>query len=390
MYFMTAALIIAISASVITIRTLCAYSVFSVILKWLISLLIIMGWFAPLILGILRRHDLLRGEAFAIAHNVFYSLFGFAFILFCLLMFRDLLWFCAEGIGKIFNIKKDFLNPLNPTYLNWSNLAVGLISFILTIYAGYEAVKQPEVKEVVLHSEKIKQPIDIVFVSDIHANQTTSLKRLKKLVSQIKGLRPDIVLLGGDIVDDRPKRMQAQVRVLGEIKAKYGSYIALGNHEFYSGLPEWLVTFPAMKYVLLYNSAAHIRDLNLLIGGIPDYETTKYAGISAAPNIAKILTAEGEEKETNPYRILLSHSPRFVEKMPAKSFDLVLSGHTHGGQIFPFHYMVKWVNHYLAGLSEVNQTKLYVSRGYGTWGPNMRLLAPSELTLIRLLPKDGK
>ena len=327
MYFMTAALIIAISASVITIRTLCAYSAFAVILKWLISLLIIMGWFAPLILGILRRHALLHGEAFAIAHNVFYSLFGFAFILFCLLMFRDLLWFCAEGIGKIFNIKKDFLNPLNPTYLNWSNLAVGLISFILTIYAGYEAVKQPEVKEVVLHSEKIKQPIDIVFVSDIHANQTTSLKRLKKLVSQIKGLRPDIVLLGGDIVDD---------------------------------------------------------------GGIPDYETTKYAGISAAPNIAKILTAEGEEKETNPYRILLSHSPRFVEKMPAKSFDLVLSGHTHGGQIFPFHYMVKWVNHYLAGLSEVNQTKLYVSRGYGTWGPNMRLLAPSELTLIRLLPKDGK
>ena len=386
MLFIIGSLIIAVSASVITIRVLCAYSAYPQVLKYLISILVVLGWFSPIIMGAIRRFHILSGEVYGQLQTVLYSLLGFAFILFCLIMARDFVWFVLHKVTMILGKPSSFLNPMDGHLLNICNAATIVIAIVLSGYALYEGTKTPEIKEIRLYSEKIEKPITIAYVSDIHANRATSVTRLKKLRAQLTGVRADVVLLGGDIVDDRPLNMMPQIGALKNLPSRYGTYMVLGNHEFYAGLGEWLKLFPQMGYQVLYNNSIEIPELNISISGIPDYESTKFASLTLRANILEI---EKTKKKTDKarYEILLSHSPRFAETLPNGYVDLVLSGHTHGGQIYPFHYMVKWVNHGLSGLETIKGITRYISNGYGTWGPKMRLFAPSELTLIYLLPK---
>ena len=386
MFFIIGSFIIALSASLITIRVFCAYSTYSPILKYLFSLIVILGWFSPVLNGLIRHLHLLRGEAYGIAQTTLYTLFGFAFILFCLIMVRDFGWFLLHRLTMLFGKPSSFLNPMNGHLLNICNAATFMVAVALSGYALYEGIKTPEIREIRLYSPKIEQPATIAYVSDIHANQATSLKRLKRLQAQLTGIRPDVVLLGGDIVDDRPLNMIPQISALKNFPSRYGTYMVLGNHEFYAGLQDWLKLFPQMGYQVLYNNAFDIPELNLRISGVPDYESTKYAPLFLRANIAEIQKTE-KKTDKERYKIMLSHSPRFIETLPKAYVDLVLSGHTHGGQIYPFHHLVKWFNHGLSGLETIKGITRYISNGYGTWGPSMRLLAPSELTVIYLLPK---
>ena len=124
-------------------------------------------------------------------------------------------------------------------------------------------------------------------------------------------------------------------------------------------------------------------DTNIYLAGIPDSHT---ASMSPMLNVNFYKALKGSKKTQ--YKVLMSHTPDFVDYLSSRIIDLQLSGHTHGGQIFPFHLLVKKANKYLAGLYDVRGLKLYVSRGVGSWGPPMRLFAPAEITLISLLPED--
>lgn len=386
MYFFIAFFLISLSASLISIRILCAYSVYAFSAKVLISLIVLLGWEAPLILGIIRHNHWLEGTAYTLANNVLYSLFGFVFILFCILLVRDFLWFFIHKIILWSGKPDSFLNPMAPGLINKANIIACLLALTLAVYGLYEGWKTPPIKEVILYSDKIKQPTDIVLLSDLHANRTTSEKKLKKLVSQIKGLRPDVVVMAGDIIDDRLQSMPKQTEILKEIKGKYGTFLSLGNHEFYSGLNSWMPKFQEMGFQLLYNTGVYIPQLNIYVGGIPDYNSVKGAPKDLRVDIDRLL----KDREDKSYKILLSHSPSFADKLYKKAVNLIVSGHTHGGQIYPFHHLVRAANHYISGLYKVKGMDMYVSNGYGTWGPMMRLLAPSELTLIRLMPQENK
>lgn len=382
--FMIGALIIAIAAIAITAKTLVGYIDLRLSVKIIVSLFVIAAWFAPVLVGGLKATSWGDSAAFTYFSNIAYFLFGAAFLLLVLLLCRDFIWFCIYEIAKL--LKSSHAAALNPSdyhKLNVANVYTLGLTLLLSFYACYEALKLPNIKEITLLTPKIEQPYTIVQLSDIHVNRTTPLSHLQKLVEEVNALNPDLILLTGDIGDDKVSKVEAQMAVLKGLKSKYGEYIVYGNHELYNGLPAWQFKYAKQGWNALFNSGVRIKDTNLYIGGIPDISFTRGARFFKL-DMAKTF----DNAKADDYKILLSHSPKFYKEDEFKpAYDLQLSGHTHGGQIFPFHFLVWQANKYLAGLYDLDGAKLYVSRGVGFWGAPLRLFAPSEITVIKLVPQ---
>ncbi len=382
--FMIGALIVAIAATAITIKTLVGYIELRLSLKVIVSLIVIFSWFSPVIIGGLRATSLGNTNIFAYISNIGYFLFGAAFILLVLLLFRDFIWFLIYELAKVFKYAQaNVFNPSDYHKLNLANVYTLGLTLILSIYACYEALKVPDVKEVVISSAKLRQKYTIVQLSDIHVNRTTPVAHLQKLVAKVNSLNPDLIVLTGDIGDDKVSKVEAQMAALKGLKSKYGEYIVYGNHELYNGLPAWQFKYLKQGWTALFNSGVRIKGTELYIGGIPDISFVRGARFFKLD-----LNKTFENAKPKDYKVLLSHSPKFYKDQEFRpNYDLQLSGHTHGGQIFPFHFLVHQVNKYLAGLYEQGTAKIYVSRGAGYWGAPLRLFAPSEITLIKLVPQ---
>lgn len=382
MGFYIAAIIIGLACSVITIRTLVSYSDTKLYKKILISITVLYGWLAPFTVGMVRKYSFFQDETYTYFSNISYYLFGLCFIVFSLLIIRDFIWYIVYGITRIFDKTNWSLNPKNICVLSKANIIVVVIGFLISISAVYEGFKAPEIRDITISSPKINQNVSVVLLSDLHIDRASSTKDIEKLVSRVNSLKPDIITLTGDVIDDRVDLLTPQMEALSKLKSKYGVYVSFGNHELYNGIASWQKKFVEMGFILLFNNGTKIGDTNIYLAGIPDSHT---ASMSPVLNVNFYKALKGSN--LNQFKLLMSHTPDFVDYLSSKIIDLQLSGHTHGGQIFPFHLLVKNANKYLAGLYKVRGLKLYVSRGVGTWGPMMRFLAPSEITLISLQPK---
>ena len=181
----------------------------------------------------------------------------------------------------------------------------------------------------------------------------------------------------GDIIDDRADAIEDLVPLLSDFQAPLGVFVVDGNHEVYIGTESAQDQFKAHNITYLYNDFRQVRP-DVQIAGVPDIQSNR---IGRPVNMKKALPT------TNAYTILMAHTPKMFD-LPDNTADLQLSGHTHGGQIFPFHILT-WLSngYYLSGLFSKEGRNLYVSRGAGQWGPQMRLFAPAEITYIRILPK---
>ena len=219
----------------------------------------------------------------------------------------------------------------------------------------------------------------IAQISDLHINRATPLLRIQQLVNDINMLNPDVIVLTGDTIDDNVVLIEEHLKALKELSAPFGVYSIMGNHEFYNDIYASKRVLNDHNLTFLFNGGLHINNTNVFIAGIPDLGTM-YERV----NLWRTL---GKSKKKD-YKILLSHTPNIIDSLSSGLVDLVLSGHTHGGQIFPFHLFVKQANRYLAGQYRVNGTDFFVSRGAGTWGPAMRLLAPADIALIHLKKKN--
>ncbi len=381
MYFAIASAIIAIACSAITIKTLVGYSDIRRRYKIIIGILVTLGWFSPLLVGWLRCLNV-ENVIFSSVTQILYLMFGTVFILFTMLLFRDVVWFALYGLyHKLFG-ENWKLHPKNVNLLDKANLLVVLLTGVLVFMAIQGGAKEPELKELEFSSSRISKDMRIVMISDTHINRTTPVEKVKRLVERVNALEPDAIVLVGDIADDKVEAVSEHMDALGELKAKYPPLYTFGNHEFYNGLIPWQFKFKTMGFLIMFNHGVRIPEHNVYIAGIPD---AHIANNSDVWNVNFIQAFKGA-KEGN-YRILLSHTPDFADYLSKDSVDLQLSGHTHGGQIFPFHILAKYANKYLSGLYDVNGIKLYVSNGAGYWGPAMRLFAPSEITLIELKAK---
>jgi uncharacterized protein len=223
--------------------------------------------------------------------------------------------------------------------------------------------------------------LTVVQLTDLHIGPTIKRADLAALVETTNRLAPDIVAITGDLVDGRVPELRESVSPLADLRARHGVYFVTGNHEYFSGATEWVAEIARLGIRVLRNERVKIGGgaAAFYLAGVDDRSAARYPD-GHGEDLKKALS----DREPGRAVVLLAHQPRTVLDSAAFGVDLQLSGHTHGGQIWPFGALVRLQQHFLAGLGRHRDTLIYVSRGTGYWGPPMRLMAPPEITQIVL------
>lgn len=219
----------------------------------------------------------------------------------------------------------------------------------------------------------------IVQISDIHLGPIVGERRLENILAKVREANPDMLISTGDLVDGQMKNGAGLAEMFRRIPAAYGKFAVTGNHEFYAGLGRSLSFTKAAGFKVLRGTGVDVRDM-IFVAGVDDEAGHRYG----------LFSGDGEEEllsqaPVGRFTLLLKHRPH-VARTDDRRFDLQLSGHTHGGQIFPFTLIIKMIYPLDAGLLQLRDgAYLYVSRGSGTWGPPLRVFAPPEITVIDLV-----
>jgi predicted MPP superfamily phosphohydrolase len=220
----------------------------------------------------------------------------------------------------------------------------------------------------------------IVQISDVHIGPTLQRAFLEDIVAQINALKPDLVAITGDLVDGTVAQIGELMTPLADLRARDGVFFITGNHEYYSGAESWLSHLPSLGVQPLQNERVSIGGANGFdLAGVPDL-TAKQMPPALAPDVAKALAG----RDTSRPVVLLAHQPRQADQAIDQGVDLQLSGHTHGGQVFPMTVLVHLAQPYVTGLHRNGDFQIYVSPGTGYWGPPMRLGTSAEITEIIL------
>uniref|UniRef100_Q479C7 Metallophosphoesterase n=1 Tax=Dechloromonas aromatica (strain RCB) TaxID=159087 RepID=Q479C7_DECAR len=222
----------------------------------------------------------------------------------------------------------------------------------------------------------------IVQLSDIHVGPTIKREYVQAIVDRVNQLDADLVAITGDVVDGSVEDLRAHTAPLGSLRSRHGSYVVTGNHEYYSGATAWMREFERIGLRGLHNRHVVIahRGACFVLAGVTDFSAGAFdTGQASDPNAA----LAGSPPDL--LRILLAHQPRSATAAEAAGFDLQLSGHTHGGQFWPWNFFVPLQQPFTAGLHRLGRLMVYTSRGTGYWGPPKRFGAPSEISVLRLI-----
>jgi hypothetical protein len=192
-------------------------------------------------------------------------------------------------------------------------------------------------------------------------------------------LEPDVIVITGDLVDGSVEQLREHTAPLGDLKARYGVYFVTGNHEYYSGADEWSAELARLGIRVLDNERVSIGEGEHAfdLAGITDFQGERFG---AAPNLQKALEGRDASREL----VLLAHQPKAIHEAAKLGVGLQLSGHTHGGQLWPWKWIVGLTQPIVKGLGHFGDAIVYVSCGTGYWGPPMRLGAPAEITELVL------
>jgi predicted MPP superfamily phosphohydrolase len=221
----------------------------------------------------------------------------------------------------------------------------------------------------------------IAQISDIHVGPTIKRGYLDAIVDAVNTLGADLVAVTGDLVDGSVEKLAPHTQPLSRLNARYGSYFVTGNHEYYSGAHAWIAEVERLGLRVLKNAHVVIEHNGsaIVIAGITDYSAHLFDPLHRSDPHAAVAGAP----ETT--RILLAHQPRSAFAASEAGYDLQISGHTHGGQFWPWNHFVRFQQPFTAGLRSINGLLVYISRGTGYWGPPNRFGAPSEITRLRLI-----
>ncbi len=257
-----------------------------------------------------------------------------------------------------------------------SGAAAGLSAFALR--EGLADLTTPEVEVRLDRLPPTLSGLTLVQLSDVHIGPTIGKRFLEMVVDKVNQLRPDAVVITGDLVDGPVPMLFEHVRPLGRLRSRYGTFFVTGNHEFYSGAGPWVAALRRLGIRVLQNEATSLAEgLDLI--GLDDWSVYRADAKGHGDRLLRTLVPDRE-------RIVLAHQPRAIEEVARLDAGLQLAGHTHGGQLFPFAAAVALTTPYVAGLYRHDpRTQIYVSRGTGYWGPPMRLFAPAEITRIALV-----
>ena len=281
--------------------------------------------------------------------------------------------------------------PLDPARRQFVARAVAGTTLAVVATAAGAAVRTAagpaEIEEVPVRLPRLPRALDgltIVQITDLHVGPTIRQREVDRVVEQANALRPDVVAITGDLVDGTVRELGDIVAGLGRLRARHGVHFVTGNHEYYSGVEGWEGFLRGLGIRVLRNERVAIGDggASLDLAGVDDWRAERH-GNGHGYDLAGALAGRDPERAL----VLLAHQPQGVAEAIRQGVGLQLSGHTHGGQIFPFNLAVRAAFRYTRGLYPVDggAGHVYVSRGTGYWGPPMRLGFPPEITRITLV-----
>ena len=267
-----------------------------------------------------------------------------------------------------------------------SAVAVLLLGLLATVLGFWNARRTAQVVRVDVPITNLPAALHgftVAQITDIHVGPTIKTRYLQAIVRRVNTLDADMVAITGDLVDGSVADLGAHVAPLSTLSSRHGSYFVTGNHEYYSGAHAWITELRRLGVQVLMNEHVVLQQggASLVLAGVADFHADRFdknhrsdphAALAGAPLDAGV-------------RVLLAHQPRSAFEAAKAGFDVQLSGHTHGGQFWPWNLFVPMQQPFTAGLRRLQDLWVYTSRGTGYWGPAKRFGAPSEITLLRLI-----
>lgn len=268
--------------------------------------------------------------------------------------------------------------------LQASNGGIIGLAALTTGYGVYEARRKADIEKITIALPKLPSGFEglrIAQITDIHAGLTVKRGFIERIAEQVADLHPDVIAFTGDLVDGSVPWLRNDVAPLGDLIAPHGKFFVTGNHEYYSGAEPWIEEAGRLGFTVLLNEHRVIEKNGerLIIGGITDYGAGQFIPRQASDPLKAF-----SEAPAHLLRILLAHQPKSIFAAARAACDLQLSGHTHGGQFFPWNYLATIDQPFIKGLHQFRGVQIYVSRGTGYWGPPVRTNNPPEITLISL------
>lgn len=299
----------------------------------------------------------------AILYKIAIFCVGASFMLFCVLLSFD---------GAIFAASKFSRSRRALRFLLDIGVLIGAFSYI---FKGFFNASDLVITRREIELKNLRRDRKFAVVSDIHIGEFLGKDFLEKIISKIRSIRPEAVFIVGDLADLKASKLQGVLEPLRTLSSEFETFFVAGNHEYYHGLGELLVEFSKLGIKILRNESVNLNGLNL--AGSYDLAGLKFGEFT--PDFTKTLA----NLDVNSPTILLTHQPKSLKIIASEllnKVDLVICGHTHAGQIFPFSLLVWLDQKYIYGLYEItNKTKLLVTSGAGFWGPPMRILSKSEI-----------
>ncbi|MFI9402248.1 metallophosphoesterase [Nocardia sp. NPDC052316] len=250
-------------------------------------------------------------------------------------------------------------------------------------YGTHSVLSGPQVKRLTIPLANLPRAAHgfrIAVVSDIHLGPILGRGFAERVVETINGTQPDLIAIVGDLVDGSVEHLRSAVEPLARLRARHGAYFVTGNHEYFSGAEQWMDHVQELGLRLLANSRTELPFFDL--AGVNDIQGKR---IGQGPDFGAALG----NRDLTRTAVLLAHQPVQIHDAVEFGVDLQLSGHTHGGQVWPGNFLAELANPTVAGLERYGDTQLYVTRGAGAWGPPVRVGAPSDITVVELASKQA-
>jgi predicted MPP superfamily phosphohydrolase len=319
---------------------------------------------------------------------------GIVFVLFCSLAALDLARLAADALGGVLDwLRARPAVPADPERRLFLARAMAggavLVAGSATGYAVRSALGPALIHEVPVRLGRLPPALSgftVAQISDLHVGPAFRGNMVRRVVEQTNALKPDLVAITGDLVDGSVEELGPTIAELARLQARHGVVFVTGNHEYYSGVEPWLAELRRLGIRVLQQEHIQVGEgaASFDLAGVDDWghSSSGPGGYQAA--LDRALAGRDPERSL----VLLQHQPRGVDEAVRAGVELQLSGHTHGGQIFPFNFLVAAFYPYIAGLyphwAGTTVGQIFVSRGTGFWGPPMRLGSPPEIAKIVL------
>jgi predicted MPP superfamily phosphohydrolase len=263
-----------------------------------------------------------------------------------------------------------------PLLRGWAMLGAGVLAVIGLV----QGIRAPVLRDYEVQLAGLPKDYDglvLVEISDLHLGTLLGQRWAERMVQRVNALKPELIVVDGDVIDGNVDRVEPLVPTLKKLRAPLGVWAVTGNHEYYAGLRDSIDLFQRAGFTVLEDRSTKVVP-GLTIAGVDDLTARQGDGHTA------IAVQKALSNRPAGATIYLSHSPLQAPAAAAAGAGLMICGHTHNGQIWPFNYLVHTRYAYMAGRYQVGNMSLIVCRGTGTWGPRMRLWWPSEIVRIKL------